>query len=1062
MKKFLYCLMSAAIMAGSASLSAKDLNQFIINGQSLSTGHQSWPVVSTENIPGNYMMGSEIWINAGTGYDHSGDWHINPLIGTMSRAFKEFDNNHRNGGAIAECPLLGAVNHMQLTFLKDKNQDILATSVGVSGAAIEELSKECTQRKNYGHFLESLRHAKEESILSGYDAISCPAIFWMQGEFNYSVKDNHCGLNAGEDNCTDRKTYKSLLLRLKENMQNDIMTEYGQKEAPVWITYQTGGQYVRDRLSIAMAQLEAANENADIIMAGSPYPCTDRGGHLDANGYRWFGEMLAKAYYKSQVLGEKVVAMQPRRITREDGGRTIRVSYHVPVGKMVFDTDLLPKIQNYGFNVYHNGYGSGARQKMTSIEIEGDDVVMRFDTPLIGKVIVTYGDPLAMIENQPSGLNHLMGHGNLRDSDPYQSALTYIDLDAKDENGEYVYSRNAEETRLRPDYEPKDADGNVIYGRPYPLYNFGVAFYYTLDKKSDSLEILDDDLNPLPVAEREPGILDVAYVEADGDDTKADGSESAPFASLNKAVEAVKWDGGKVVVKGKVDVKDELDLEDYVSLTITGEGPDACLDGGGATRLAETEKTNITLSGLTLSNFVSGGAGAVISMTGGDFIATDVTFSGNATSGMSGDNGGALSFRNCGDISLSRCTFSDNSAFLGGAVYVTGSHSLYVSDSLFEANKAAKNSAETNNNSRGGAISITNTDFDADNCVFVRNESTNNQSGVFQIAPGSIEGQHFTLRNCDILDNKAPKDHGGVFVAENSMQKNFEYNLINCTIAGNSASGCGSVAWILNGASTSPTQTLNIYNCTITGNHGTGNTYHNTVFLWGSDIHTNIVNTIFEGNTVGSNNEYADLHAGEFTEAKSGNIRLSHSVLGRFHTLRQDETPGEKRGVPQYDESSRFDISPAKASDGEANYAGILPRNEENAYIFNGLTANGVGMGDDSLLADRFGITTDRFGSPRRRNCIGSVDIIDGVTGVSPITAPVDGIAFATAGDMLEVAVAESVEATVEVYSIEGLLLSSAPVNSGSALLPLSRLGRGIRIIRVVTADDATTSVVRL
>ena len=140
-------------MAGSAPLSAKDLNQFIINGQSLSTGHQSWPVVSTENIPGNYMMGSEIWINAGTGYDHSGDWHINPLIGTMSRAFKEFDNNHRNGGAIAECPLLGAVNHMQLTFLKDKNQDILATSVGVSGAAIEELSKECTQRKNYGHFL---------------------------------------------------------------------------------------------------------------------------------------------------------------------------------------------------------------------------------------------------------------------------------------------------------------------------------------------------------------------------------------------------------------------------------------------------------------------------------------------------------------------------------------------------------------------------------------------------------------------------------------------------------------------------------------------------------------------------------------------------------------------------------------------------------------------------------------------------------------------------------------------------------------------------------------------
>lgn len=33
-----------------------------------------------------------------------------------------------------------------------------------------------------------------------------------------------------------------------------------------------------------------------------------------------------------------------------------------------------------------------------------------------------------------------------------------------------------------PNYEPRDKSGNIIYGRPYPLYNFSVAFYYKLDK----------------------------------------------------------------------------------------------------------------------------------------------------------------------------------------------------------------------------------------------------------------------------------------------------------------------------------------------------------------------------------------------------------------------------------------------------------------------------------------------------------------------------------------------------------------------------------------------------
>lgn len=1065
MRQFIHGVIAGVVLALPSGAFAKDIQQFIINGQSLSTGHQSWPVVSVENIPGNYMMGGEIWVNAGTGYDHGYDgnhsWTINPLVGTMSHAFKEFDNNSRNGGAIAECPLLGAVNHMQLTFLK--GQDLLATSVGVSGASVEELSKECTQRKFYSQFVESLDHAVEETKKAGYDAITCPAIFWMQGEFNYIVKGEHCGLNAGEDNCTDAKTYKAFMVKLKNNMQQDIMAKYGQSKAPVWITYQVGAQYVRDKVSIGMAQLQAANEYDDIIMAGSPYPYPDRGGHLDANGYRWFGEMLAKAYYKSQVLGEKVIPLQPKKITREDGGKTIRVKYYVPVGPMVFDTDILPKIKNYGFNVYHNGYGGGARQNIKSITIEGDDVVMKFDNALTGKVVVTYADPETRIENQPDGLNHLQGHGNLRDSDPYESALTYIDLDAKNSDGSYVYSRNEAETRLRPDYEPKDAEGNVIYGKPYPLYNFGMAFYYTLDKKVDELEILDENNNPVPIVEREPGVLDVAYVDAvKGADTN-EGSVTAPFASLTKAVASVRWDGAKVVVNGTVQVTDELNLEGYTALTIEGAGEDACLDGMDATRLAETERVGMVLRNLAFTNFLANGAGGVLSMNGGDLTVENCSFSGNGTSRMIDENGGVFSLRNCGNVSITGSSFEDNIAFRGGAIYTYLTNQLTVEKSVFDANKSIKNPKESNNDSRGGAMSIWGTNVDIDNCVFTRNESSN-QCGVFQLGWTNIADQHFTVKNCDILDNMAPKDHGGVLVAENCGQRNFVYNFINCTISGNTNKACGSVAWVHNDGNVSPTQTLNIYNCTITGNHSNGNTFHSTILLWESDLKTNIVNTILEGNTTGGNKEYSDLHAGEYTVAKQGNINISHSVVGKFYALRQDNTSGMERGVPVCDETTQFNISPYSVSQGEANYAGLLSRNEDNAHMFASIDAKGVGMGSDKLLADKYGIATDRFGNERKLNCIGSAELIEGyTTGLQLVTAEDSRLRLSLDGDRLTVCSELYGDGVaLEVYTVDGRKLAALPMPSGEAALSASRLGAGIKVLRVASGSGSRTVVFRL
>jgi len=438
---------------------------FIIYGQSLSTGHQSYPVISTENIPGNYMIGDQIWIN----YKNTNFSTFNPLIGTISNTFKTQSNHMtRAAGTVAECPLFGTVNHLQL---KQPGQIILASSCGTGGMSIEQLSKESQTTVLYSDFTKAITSAASIVKAAG-NSISCPAIFWMQGEWNYV--GNGTGLTTGSLPTPDKNAYKSLMLTLKNNMQTDVQTTYSQTDKPLFFCYQTGVSYIRGKeQNIGMAQLEASNEQPDIICAGPVAQMTDRGGHLDANGYRWYGEMLAKAFYRTTVLKEKFKPLQPSKISRTTKSNELKIDFLVPVKPLVMDSLLLAKVKDYGFEVYL----SNVKQTIKSVRIVDASIYIECTTPLIGVVEVCY-----------AGQN-TAGNGNLRDSDPYQSFFQYIDLDKKKTDGSFFYPRDAAETTLRPAFEPKDATGAVIYNQFYPLYNFGVSFYYKLDANQQELVI---------------------------------------------------------------------------------------------------------------------------------------------------------------------------------------------------------------------------------------------------------------------------------------------------------------------------------------------------------------------------------------------------------------------------------------------------------------------------------------------------------------------------------------------------------------------------------------------
>jgi hypothetical protein len=109
----------------------------------------------------------------------------------------------------------------------------------------------------------------------------------------------------------------------------------------------------------------------------------------------------------------------------------------------------LKQESSYGFNVSVNNRA----QTIENVQVVNDSTVeltCRNDVAT-GTIAISYAS------------SRTQGHGNLRDSDPYQAFFNYEKLN-----------------KIPPSGEPKDENGHVIYDKPYPLYNFSVAFYYEI------------------------------------------------------------------------------------------------------------------------------------------------------------------------------------------------------------------------------------------------------------------------------------------------------------------------------------------------------------------------------------------------------------------------------------------------------------------------------------------------------------------------------------------------------------------------------------------------------
>ena len=433
--------------------STHDYNVFVTYGQSLGRGNETWPSLSTVNKYGNLSLGTTAI--AGSNDGNATDWvprgnnNFNPLIAQTvkygelkiytQQETKSFPTVEQASG---ESPDVGMVNHAKFLHNFAKMQDdherkFVAINACIGGKTIEQLSKDNTQDSyvRYNLIKDSLQRAK--TAAQG-KSIGVTAVVWAQGEYNYA---NYGGV-------TSRAPYLQKLRKLHSDMMADIKQATGQANDPLFITYQTSGQFTRDAdaggvqgLHIGMAQLDFVDSTQKTVLATPAYPFTDKGGHLSNNGSRWMGMQIAKVWHKVVERGEDWQPVRPVRIITNKN--EIYVFYHVPEPPLVFAPVYVRSTQtmvkDYGFRVTDNA----DNVTINSVELVSDVCIK-----------ITVASTLSQDAMLWYASAATSGHGNVRDSDPSLGSDNYQYIDGM------ASEQNIPE----------------LIGKPYPLQNWCVAF----------------------------------------------------------------------------------------------------------------------------------------------------------------------------------------------------------------------------------------------------------------------------------------------------------------------------------------------------------------------------------------------------------------------------------------------------------------------------------------------------------------------------------------------------------------------------------------------------------
>ncbi|WP_323108372.1 hypothetical protein [Klebsiella variicola] len=432
-----------------------DYNILITDGQSLSNGTEGWAALSkdiraTLNIN---MLGDSVRPKNenGSTFTPLNGAEIRPARAVVQDLIAPPDGgNLMTDEAVAALPRgannfgetvdIGAMwmwREMQLQFrgLATDERKIVAVNCGVGGQIIEHLSK----GHSWGFYNRIISAVTQIKAIADTEGKTCGVVgfLYLGNEYNY---------DSTKGGATDRAEYRALLRKLIDDVITDTTAITGQTEPPLTVLYQTSGSWTRDstNMSIGEAQLDICAADANVMMASPAYAVTDKGGHLDANGYRWLGMQFGKVLHRAIDRRQNWRPLQPLSVTLS--GTFLCADFLVWSPPLQFRSCYVGSSPTTyaakGFRVTDDA----GDVPVTRVEIVADTVV---DITL-GRE--TTGDVYLWYASQ-TGSN---GNGNLFDSDTTVAVANY---EFHEGTGQYPESNIPE-----------------LVNRPYPLNNPCVAF----------------------------------------------------------------------------------------------------------------------------------------------------------------------------------------------------------------------------------------------------------------------------------------------------------------------------------------------------------------------------------------------------------------------------------------------------------------------------------------------------------------------------------------------------------------------------------------------------------
>ncbi|HBX5116908.1 TPA: hypothetical protein MH357_14250 [Klebsiella pneumoniae] len=432
-----------------------DYNILITDGQSLSNGTEGHPALSKAiraalNIN---MLGDSVRPKNenGSTFTALNGAEIRPARAVVQDLIAPPDGgNLMTDEAVAALPRgannfgetvdIGAMwmwREMQLQFrgLATDERKIVAVNCGVGGQIIERLSK----GHSWGFYNRIISAVTQIKAIADAEGKTCGVVgfLYLGNEYNY---------DSTKGGTTDRAEYRALLRKLIDDVITDTTAITGQTESPLTVLYQTSGSWTRDstNMSIGEAQLDICAADANVMMAAPAYAVTDKGGHLDANGYRWLGMQFGKTLHRAVDRRQNWRPLQPLSVTLS--GTLLRADFLVWSPPLQFRSCYVGSSPTTyaakGFRVTDDA----GDVPVTRVDIVADTVV---DITL-GRE--TTGDVYLWYASQ-TGSN---GNGNLFDSDTTVAVANY---EFHEGTGQYPESNIPE-----------------LVNRPYPLNNPCVAF----------------------------------------------------------------------------------------------------------------------------------------------------------------------------------------------------------------------------------------------------------------------------------------------------------------------------------------------------------------------------------------------------------------------------------------------------------------------------------------------------------------------------------------------------------------------------------------------------------